>query len=456
MRRLKKRGRSRLPWWAALLVALLALPCGPASPSSPTRQKQLSGTLKDGALWRLRVPSRWNGTLILYSHGYIPQLRPPQLAPTDMEEWLLDHGYALAASSYARGGWAVAAAVPDQLATLTVFEARVGLPRRTIAWGESMGALVTVALAERATSRIDGALTACGSVAGSLGMMNMALDGAFAFSTLLAPHAGIRVVATQDDQANAQRVTQVMAHALTTPQGRARVALAGVLAGLPGWTQENSPQPAPGDDESQLEQMARSFVAGAFLPRAQMEQEALGVFSWNTGIDYRAQLERTGRRAWVERFYQRANLDLEADLEDINAAPRIVADARAVNYMRANYVPSGAPNVPILSYHTMGDGLTSPALQGEYARAITRNGEETLFRAAWIRGAGHCSFTASEHIAVLQALEERLQYGRWSTGPQQLNFRAARSRLGPGRFSPFTPPPFTRECLRAEQRCLGE
>src|SRR5581483_11240462 len=117
----------------------------------------LSGTLPDGALWRARVPGGWNGTLILYSHGYLPDVRPPNLAPAGLESWLLQNGYALAASSYAHGGWAVADAIPDQLGTLAVFAARVATPRRTIAWGESMGGLVTIALAERADAPIDGA-----------------------------------------------------------------------------------------------------------------------------------------------------------------------------------------------------------------------------------------------------------------------------------------------------------
>ena len=404
---------------------------------------ELSGTLPDGALWRLHVPTRWNGTLLLYSHGYLPDVRPPALAPSGLEPWLLQHGYALAASSYAHGGWAIADAIPDQLATLALFTARIAKPQRTLAWGESMGGLITIALAERPDTPSDGALTACGSIAGTLEMMNRALDGAFAFRTLAAPHANIRLVGTTDDRANAARVSAALSNALTTPQGRARVALAGALAGLPVWTQPLTPEPPVHDYETQLTQLAQSFVAGVFLPRAEQERVAGGVFSSNTHTDYRAQLARTGRRAWVSYFYRQAGLDLDHDLQVLNAAPRICANPAAIAYMRANYVPTAKPRVPVISYHTLGDGLTSPTLQSTYSQAVRYTGFTDNFQAAWIHGAGHCTFTAGEHLAALRALEHRLASGTWSASPDELNSLAASEHLGPARFvapAPDHPP----------------
>jgi hypothetical protein len=395
---------------------------------------ELSGTLPDGALWHAQVPSHWNGTLILYSHGYLPDVRPPALAPAGLETWLLEHGYALAASSYAHGGWAVADAIPDQLETLAVFRARIAAPRRTIAWGESMGGLITVALAERPESPLDGALSACGSIAGTLDMMNWALDGAFAFTTLVAPQSGIRIVETGDDRVNGARVSVALSEALSTAEGRARVALAAALAGIPVWTQPHSPEPAPGDYAGQLTEVAQSFVAGVFLPRAEQERVAHGVFSWNTETDYRVRLARTGRREWVEHYYREARVDLEKDLNVLNAAPRVRADPKAVDYMRANYEPAGTPRVPLMSYHTLGDGLTSPALQLAYSQKVDRNGKASNFRAAWVRAPGHCTFSLGEHVAALLSLEHRLSSGSWESQADQLNALVASEKLGTGRF----------------------
>ena len=104
-----------------------------------------------------------------------------------------------------------------------------------------MGGLVSLALAERHPERFDGALPMCGSVSGSLGMLNTALDGAFAFRTLLAPDSDIRVVRVDDDRANAARVQPACSppHG-TLPQGRARVLLAAALAQLPAWSDRGS------------------------------------------------------------------------------------------------------------------------------------------------------------------------------------------------------------------------
>jgi hypothetical protein len=422
------RSEWRLLRWvrlAALAFLTLYVPAA-AVRAEAAIARNFSGELPDGALWRIAVPAHWNGTLLLYSHGYAPLVQAPALAPRGLEPWLLQHGYALAASSYSRAGWAVAEAVPDQLATLQQFAVSVGRPRRTIAWGESMGGLVTVALAESPTSHLDGALSACGSVAGTVDMMNMALDGAFAFTTLIGPDANS------------------LQQAMTSPQGRARVALAAALSGLPVWTQAQSPQPEVSDFEGQLEQVARTFVAGVFLPRQDQERRAGGPFSWNSDVDYRLLLDHSARRDWVAVYYQKSGVRLAQDLATLNAAPRISAEPQAVAYMRAHYAPSGKLSVPLFSYHTIGDGLTSPVLEGDYARQVDLAGRTSNFRAAWVTAAGHCTFSSAEHLIALKALESRLQSGRWDVSPDQLNAMPAPSELGAHRFVRYTPYPLPR------------
>ncbi len=127
-------------------------------------------------------------------------------------------------------------------------------------------------------------------------------------------------------------------------------------------------------------------------------------------------------------------MELERDLDVLNAAPRVRADPLAIEYMRANYVPSGRPRVPLMSYHTVGDGLTSPDLQLTYAERVDRSGAGANYQAAWIRGAGHCAFSVGEHVAALRSLESRLGSGRWEAKPEELNAVVAREKLGSGRF----------------------
>jgi pimeloyl-ACP methyl ester carboxylesterase len=265
----------------SIIVCAIGLAINPVAAAA----EQDGGTLASGARWIAEVPPSWNGTLLLWSRGYSPKLGPPETAPAAVRTSLLNAGYALAASDYGASGWALEEAVPAQLGTIEAFAAAHGRPRRVFAWGQSMGGLVTAALAEQRPARIDGALAFCSSIGGAVGMMNMGLDGAYAFRTLLAPDSDIRLVDVDDDMANARRVSARVEQAMKDPAGRARVALAGVLAGIPGWTEPDSIRPKPGDYEAQADQIAAAFARGVFLPRVDQERRAGGNFSWNRGID---------------------------------------------------------------------------------------------------------------------------------------------------------------------------
>lgn len=422
----------------AVIGALTALPANGASlpQANAVPARTTDGVLADGAKWTATVPSNWNGTLLLWSHGYAPALPPAEDAPRAHRAALLAAGYAIAGSSFADAGWALETAVPDQLATVDAVGKAFGKPKRVIAWGMSMGALVSTALAEQSPKRVDGALALCGSIGGAVGMMNMGLDGAYAFRTLLAPASDIRLVAIDDDRANAGRVGKVLAEAQASPAGRARVALAAVLAGLPGWTTHDGVRPAAEDYDAQEAEMAKTFAVGVFLPRGDQEKRAKGVFSWNSGIDYRAQLKLSGREAMVRALYARAGLDLDADLARLAAGKRITADPAAVRYMTEHYTPNARPRAPLLAVQMIGDGVTSPSLQRAYAEAVAANGFGASVRALWVANAGHCSFDTPTVMASLTMIGERVTQGRWPTAPAM--------------FVGYTPPPMLRPCVRGK------
>lgn len=389
---------------------LAALTFAPATAEAPSNIAELPG----GAKWTADVPATWNGTLLVWSRGYSNRAGRPESAPESLKAELLSRGYALVGSDYGSGGWALAEAVPAQRAAITAFAAAYGKPRRVIGFGNSMGGLVTTALAEQARPGIDAGIALCSSIGGSLGMMNMALDGAHAFRTLVAPDKGIAIVGVADDRANGEKVGKALAEAMRTEKGRARVMLAGVLAGIPGWTTAGKPAPAAGDVEAQVDEIARAFVMGVFLPRAEQEARAGQGYSWNTGIDYRRQLARSGRRGEVAALYSKAGLDLGADLAALNNAPRVAPRPSAVGYMRANYTPSARPRVPLLAVQAVGDGATSPSLQLGYKEAAPRR----MFASLWAGQAGHCNFTAAQVVASIRFTEARLDTGRWPSRPE--------------------------------------
>jgi pimeloyl-ACP methyl ester carboxylesterase len=405
----------------------------------------VAGTLPDGATFLIEVPANWNGTLFLYSHGYvIPGSSNPAFDVGDpfTRSFMLASGYALAGSSYATTGWAIHEALPDQIAVLDQFQSEFGKPKRTIAWGHSLGGIITAGLIQHFPERFDAALPMCGVLSGGVATWNTALDSEFAFKTLLAPGTGLQVVNIANPVANFELAEEVLALAQATPQGRARIALAGALGDLPGWFTPLSPEPAATDFAGQemnqflwLQQVDFPFV---FAFRAELEARAQGNVSWNTGVDYRKQLDRSIGRDQVRALYQQAGLDLDSDLDALNDAARISADPEAVHYLERNIIFDGEIHIPVLTMHTKGDGLVVVQNESAYKKVVDEAGNGRFLRRTFVDRAGHCAFTPAETIAAVQTLVNRLDAGKWhNVDASDLNSAAAAS--GPG-FNIFGTP----------------
>jgi len=154
-----------------------------------------TGTIADGADWIADVPADWNGTLILFSHGFGPTVAADAPSAASQAE-LLSQGYALAGSSYDPNGswWALDTAEGDQFATLAAVEHLLGgRPHRVIAMGESMGGLINSQIAEDGAGRVDAALDVCGLVGGGVNLNNYQLNAEYAMSLLLPGASGVQL-----------------------------------------------------------------------------------------------------------------------------------------------------------------------------------------------------------------------------------------------------------------------
>jgi hypothetical protein len=238
-----------------------------------------------------------------------------------------------------------------------------------------------------------------------------------------------------------------VAAASETPAGRARIAFAGVLGGIPGWSRPEQSQPAATDYEAQSRDIAAMAQWGLFLPRGDQERRAGGVFSWNNDIDYGKLLESSGRSEMVRALYQAAGLDLQADLAQLNAAPRVVADRGAVDYMMKNYTSSGKVDVPVLSMHTIGDGMTSPSLQASYVNKVRQASAENMIAALWIERSGHCTQTSAEMLFALETLLRRIATGNWPDSLASPGTASDRESLG---FIDYTAPRMPRDLAQSD------
>jgi hypothetical protein len=439
---------------AALALAAAA----PAQDAAALSSGHFTGTLPDGTTWIADVPANWNGTLLLYSHGFGPLVAADAPDPTTAAA-LLARGYALAGSSYDPSGseWALDTAVADQFGTLQAVESGVlpGRPREVLAFGTSMGGLISALEAQDGSGRIDGALTTCGIVAGGINLNEYQLDGEYAMARLLLAGQQVQLVGfanAGDALATAATLQAAAAQAQQTAAGRARLALALAFINVPTWDPAQA-APAPASDPAAQEaaqydvEFTGSFSTLDFIEAARpsVDQADGGSANWTAGTDFAAVLARSPYEPEVAALYRAAGLDLRADLNELTQSADITADPAAVRSLARTSVPTGHLAVPELDLHTIGDQLVAVQQENFYARQVSAAGDGNLLRQAFVASYGHCNFSPAELVAGVLALGHRVTTGQWGqeTQPSSLNQVAGSLNLGAAQFTDYYPGPLT-------------
>jgi hypothetical protein len=443
-------GRS-LRRYGAGLVAACALALSAATPAMAA-STHYTGTTSDGGGWIADVPSSWNGTLLLYSHGY--GTLSPQDAPPDSttQAALLNAGYALAGSGYDPNGslWALGSAVRDQFQTLRTVERTVlpSRPTQVLAFGTSMGGLISALEDQQSNGRLDGALTTCGIVAGGIQLNNYQLDGEYAIDKLLASDAAKLVNYTSPtDAVNAAvALNNAATTAQNTPEGRARLALAMAFMNVTTWTRGQA-MPGVYDYAGQEQQQYDEEFVNNNLTlftetgRQQIELAAGGNGGWDAGVNFARLLSHSSYYAEVHALYQAAGLSLRDDLKTLTQGANIRASNRAIRWLQRTSVPTGRLQVPELDLHTISDQLVPVQQENYYHRLVRRTGSNDLLRQAFVARQDHCNFTSGELLAGVQALQHRVSAGQWDTValPSSLEAAATGLHLGDAAFRPFWP-----------------
>ena len=406
------------------LLLTAAVVCGLAVPAATAAPTVFTGE-RNGAPYRIVVPESWNGTLVVHAHGYrdladhageVDDRSAPASPNAALEPALLAQGYAIAGSAYRSNGWAVREGIADTRALVSEFRSAVGQPSRTLLWGFSMGSLVTLELAEETAGHFDGYLAACAVAAGS----PRAWDGAVATSLAYATAFGWNdawgsVGNVRDDVDFETEVVPKMIGEVSNPASFGRFEFIRLVTGAAPLG-----PPAPSYPGWILTNMFFGLEA-----RAELERRAGGPVGQNATHVYSL--------SPVDKAYL-AVLGVNADLllAQMNAAPKVVAETSARNYLDHYADFSGRIQKPVLTLHTQTDALVPPAHESAYAATVAGAGRSGLLAQTFTSGNGHCNFTGPQLLTALGALDAWLATG---TKPTAASFPAALGFL-PG----FTPP----------------
>ena len=139
------------------------------------------GTTSDGAPFVMMVPANFNGTVALYSHGYRYNIDLPAgmlpSAPAGYKvtntpepipggnpaiaNYFLGNGMAIMGSGFSRQGWNLDAAVATNVELVAAFKKQFPKTNHVLAWGSSLGGIITQTLAEKYPTLVDAVAPMC-------------------------------------------------------------------------------------------------------------------------------------------------------------------------------------------------------------------------------------------------------------------------------------------------------
>ncbi|SEG97878.1 hypothetical protein SAMN05444920_111100 [Nonomuraea solani] len=334
------------------------------------------------AAFDIEVPPRWNGSLLMWAHGYRGPTRvltvdPP---PYGLRQRLLDQGYAWASSSYYGNDYDVRAGVRSTRDLADHFRRVIGKPRRTFLAGVSMGGHVTVRSLEEYPGYYAAALPMCG-VLGDHELFDFFID----YHLVAQDLADVPAFPFPADYLTS-----------AVPKIKERLGLTG-------------PEPA-----NALGEQFRAIVvnqSGGERPGAQAAFAYWKDFLFElAGPDEGGTLAQEPGRVGTNlgtRYRPAVPVNVNVTVRRV---PPVDAAARRTQRLTAVPVVSGRIDVPVLSLHNLGDNFVPFSMEQYYRADVSRHGRGGLLVQRAIRSVGHCEFSDAEVGAAWDDLV------RWQRG----------------------------------------
>jgi pimeloyl-ACP methyl ester carboxylesterase len=348
-----------------LLILLLFATCVSAGRALEL-QEESTGAL-NGAAYRIVSPPNWNGTVVLFLHGYAdrPATFEPNTAVGPVAEQLLRDGALYAEAGYRAGGWAVAEAIEDVERLRAYLRRRFGPLKRVVLMGESMGGTVALALIEQHPDRYHGGVAFCGGTVAAYDYFKRnAFDVLIAFEALFPGSLPAPNDIPRTFQPSEARLSAVV-KALQANAGGAAIVMA--MSGAP-------------DIPSLAELLVLHTDA----------LKELAIRSRGNPFD--------NRRTEYP--------DLLIEGKPLAQVRRVRSSAAAERYLRRFYTPKGNLSRPFIAVNV----TTDPVIPRWATNAYP--GANRWFLQRYVEGAGHCSVPAADRVAAVRDVEGWITNGR--------------------------------------------
>jgi pimeloyl-ACP methyl ester carboxylesterase len=349
--------------------------------------------LNGAASYQIEVPDTWNGEVVYFAHGFRGNTADLTVSMPPIRDYLIQHGYAWAASSYSTNGYDPGSGARDTYALRDVFTQKVGAAKRSYIYGQSMGGHVVALSLEQYPTAYDGALSECGVMSG-----HEVLDYLLSWGALAGYFGGTNLFASSTD--------------VTTLLSELKNDLPRVLGSPVNPTAKGK---AFADAIEQLTGGPRPFFREGFLVNYQL----------NFGLLLQAVAQPQISNAVAENQDTTYTLS-ESDgvsADELNRdIPRIIANPI---YRDPATFPEFAPLTgkiqrPVLTLHGTGDLFVPIGLEQSYRRIVDAAGAGDLLVQRAIRRAGHCSFSQDERTTAFADLVKWVDGGQKPAGDNLL------------------------------------
>ena len=340
-----------------------------------------------GAGYRVEVPDNWNGSLVVWAHGFRGTGLELTVDNHPLRELLIPLGYAWAASSYTRNDYDITSGVQSTHALIKRFNGLVGKPSQVLISGVSMGGHITAVLIEQYPQLFDGALPLCGVMADYelfdyFGDFNLAAQqigvGSSTFPVDAAWYIGGTVPAIK---ANLELVPGTWPFTLNAD----------------GQNFKNLVELRSGGDRPNFDE---AFGFWNSIP----SDAGPGNFLFGLGLGDGSLPRAPGQGALnnIDTIYQfDTDPALTPEEQALNDSIfRIANDPQTRRKQGLAQVPTitGDIDIPVLTMHNLGDLFVPVLNQVEYAKRVLDNGKGDLLVQRAIRGVLHCDFTPDEYM----------------------------------------------------------